>query len=167
MPYKISFYGDRKEEIIPDEGGKVLYTDFSSGELPDRVEIRSGLTVERRQIKDVEFIAAQREHVDHSRSELEHFEESKLRPFLDEKGRLTLHKELMFLQSERLIRVTKNKGVDVIKTVSDCILSVRSALVEEYAKMDEKLSQWKMLVGRKHYGKRMRDQELEETANTS
>lgn len=162
MSYKVSFFGQRKDEILPDDAGKELYDDYQKGELAEKVEIRNGLTVERRTIREIEYIPSLEETYAYSRNELQAFERDKLAPFLDDRGGLSVHGHLKFLESEGLIVLEVLNSP--VKSYSDVRFGVLSHMVNEYKKMTEKLSQWLMYSGKKNYGQKQRDKELEAMA---
>lgn len=163
MSYKISFYGARNPETIGDTSGEQLYKDYASKTLPERVEIRDGLTVERKSIREVEKIYTAVERRDYSITELRQFEEDKLVKFLNEKGELGVWGKWCFLRSEKLVNATAR--VKEPKTDSDVSVVIYSHMIGEYERMKEKINQWQSWKGRGEYAKRMKAQQLAKTAD--
>lgn len=163
MAYKISFKGDRGPETISENQGQALYNDFQSGELPERVEIRRGLTVESRSIRDIEHITDPYVNAtQYTKVDMERFEATELKPFLNDHFQLTPAKELAFLVAKNLIEVIMHS--DEYRTASDATLYIKSARVAEYTAMVEKLEQWKTHAARRDYAFKKREEELEAIA---
>ncbi len=163
MPYKLTFKGDRKEEVINDEQGRQLYSDWQNGALPDRVEVRSGLTVLANTIKSMEYIYAAQERYEHTKTELLNFERDKLAPFLNEAGELTFEKELRFIESEGYWRVVVLN--EPIRSDSDVEVYLNDTLLEQFNQTREKLGQWKLMRGKRSYAKKMQHREYEASAH--
>lgn len=164
--YRISFYGDRKPETIPDARGKLIYEDYQKGEMPPRVEIRAGLTIEAKSIKEIEHIPdSARYPQGPTEAELKLFEVSQLKGFLNERGELTPQDELAFLVAKGLIRVEMHK--ETYKTASDATLYVQSHKVREFGEVTELLSAWKTMKGKKNYAEKKELEELQAIADQS
>lgn len=161
--YRISFYGDRKPETLPDSRGKALYEDYQKGELPVRVEIRQGLTVESKSIREIELISdsSSRNNQGMSPAEIRHFEERELLPFLTKHLELTPDQELAFLVGKGLIRVVMTQGT-TYKTASDASIYIQPHAIEEYTKMVDKLEQWKVYAGRRNFAQKKAREEYDE-----
>lgn len=162
MPYRITFYGDRKPETLSDESGKALYEDFKTGALPDRVEINGNIVVPKGKIEGVEFISTGPKAYTLSRAELLQFHNDKLKPFLNESGGLPLDGEMRFLEAEKVIRLERH--TKVIKSASDCSMFIHANMLPHYEKLVDKISQWRMATGRKEYAKK---QELKAHAKSA
>lgn len=162
MAYIVSFTGDRKPEQVADTQGAEIYKDFQEGTMAARIELRHGLIVECRTIKSIEYVPSIEERYTYSRNELDAFERDKLAPFLNERNELPLENKLRFLEKEGLIHFAVVRSP--IVTSSDVVLSVVSHMVNEYTKMEERISQWVMYKGKRSYGEKKRVEQLEQTA---
>lgn len=143
-----------------------MYEDYQKGELPLRVEIRDGLTVESKSVREIEYIpdssAVQQRGL--SPAELRHFEATKLVRFLNNHQELTPDQELAFMVSEGLIRVVMAHGT-TYKTSSDATVFIQPHLVKEYATMVEKLDQWKQYASKRRYAAKKELEHYEELVN--
>lgn len=164
--YRISFSGDRKPETVPDEIGKNLYQDWQSGEMPERVEIRNGLTIERRYIREIEHVPDfNPNRFMMTNDELRRWAEQELKPFLDELGNLTPHKELEYLVAKGLITVVMHKAHYM--TASDATLYVRSDRTADFERVTNVLSQWKTYQGKLQYAQKKELEELDRISSES
>jgi hypothetical protein len=154
MVYRVSFKGSMEDEILSDEVGAAVYKDWQEGKLPERVELRPGMTVVRVAIKAIKHERnSDTERPVYTNAELERFERDKLQPFLTN-GALTLRGQLEFLRSEGLI--SWNVLKEPVITISDIDLYVLPHMTGELAKMYEILSQWLHMKGKEAYATKKR-----------
>lgn len=167
MSYKIYFKGDRPAEVIHGPQAEEMYNDYQSGNLPDIIEIKPGLTLPRSAINGMEKV---KDHAPVRRettpSELKQFAE-KVRPYLEPDGVLSLDGQLRFLEAEGLIRLVRNPGVTKIKTTSDCVEYVKDHLVDVYEGTLELISQYNLWHGRKAYADRKKLEHYQQMAKAA
>jgi len=162
MPYKIDFYGDRKPEVLPDGPGKMLYEDYKSGELPERVEIRN-FTIPKGKIAGIEYVkdTSRQDAVSDNEVTTLH---SKLVNYLDEKGNLPWASELRYMESIGLIRVERR--VEVPKTLSDANIFIKPHMTAQYAELQRVLAGWHFKHGAQYRAKKHALQAHAKTAAT-
>jgi len=120
--------------------------------MPEKVEIRAGLTVERKSIRDIEYVSEGYKPAQIMTTvELRDFEAKYLKKHLDDKGQLTPAAEIAFLVSCGLIDVVIHNHP--YQTSSDATLYVKTQWAEKYTRMVEVLDQWKDHQGRISYAK--------------
>jgi len=165
MPYKVTFYGDRKPEIVPDDRGQMMYQDFQTGEMPDRVEVRAGLTVERRTIREIERVKGESNPrlEEMSRAALDQFERDKLAPFLTD-GELTYDGKWRFLESESVVRVERLH--EPVRYDGDVVPYIQQGMEARYQDLTNKIRQWSHWRGKRTYAKKMQEKEYDAIAKT-
>lgn len=148
MSYKLTFKGDQKPEIVSDAQGVLMYNDWQSDAMPDRIEIRPGLTVESKSIKRIEHIVDEVKRQNFNPQELRDFDVA-LTQYLDDRGQLPLHNQIAFLVACQLITVHTHQSP--ILTNSDATIYVRVDRVNDYTLAIEKIAAWKEWKNRKNY----------------
>lgn len=148
---------------MSNEAGKMLYDDFKSGELPDRVEINGRFVVSRTQIASIDLVPDKAETYQLSKTELLQFGE-KIKPYLNESGGLDEDGKLRFLEAEKLVRVERFAPRVVVQ--SDARVHINPDLIPHYQKTIDKINQWQAINGKREFAKKMQVRAHEKTAAT-
>lgn len=156
--YKVTFKGDRSHENIDNEAGAKLYEMKKQGTLPNHVELRDGLLVPSKTIKDIEHIPDATEKRQYSETELMRFANEELHPYLKD-GYLTQIGEILYYQAKGMVIYTG--PTEDVSYAPSYYISVVKDRVKEFGDLQDKVHQYKFLLGRKYLAQKREAAELD------